>query len=343
MNEWVTSLSEALNAAEPLLASALRLDPQFNDHELDGMEFEVLLGRFFTFQRGLSDFASWGHFGTAQKPKGVSGHFSDWIKTARARCRMVEDVLWQNLTENFGYHQINVEAARSAYAEVASWFQVIAGTQGNLPFHIVTTNFDRSAEIALGRLGYEVEDGFVGGAHELPKLEVHGLASRLLTPPGLKAAATVAFRPQRTVGVLHLHGAVGWYEREGQLVRYPAEQDFNRTLGLPALLPPDDNKAVSAFKEWSSAIWNEFQELLAAASHVIVIGHSLNDSYLRDALVDCSAKVLVGLYPGSSGRILAKDQKRIEAELPKAETIALRFGPQPQVDAKQLRGFLGLS
>ncbi len=100
-----------------------------------------------------------------------------------------------------------------------------------------------------------------------------------------------------TVPHLHLHGGVGWYReyQRGSILGPPQsprifipylDDDRYRATYPPAILYPDPKKDPHDIELGMDRLWNKFAEALETATHVLVVGHSLHDKPLLDALAE---------------------------------------------------------
>jgi hypothetical protein len=119
--------------------------------------------------------------------------------------------------------------------------------------------------------------------------------------------------------VLHLHGAVGWYQRaDGSIAQQPPDQGYNPTLGTPVFLPPDPAKDPSNDAA-VSAIWSQFEEALRGATHLLVVGHSLRDEPL--------VRAVGSLAPQARKGVFAPDAEVVAMRLDESVAIPGRFAP----------------
>jgi len=183
---------------------------------------------------------------------------------------------------------------------------------------VATTNYDRSAESALASLGLTVDAGFRQVPHRTPEFEAGGLVGER----------------QGTTPVIHLHGAVGWYERNGSVGEHPADQPFNSSLGAPVVLYPDPDKDPTS-DATVSELWAELEAALVVVDAVLVIGHSLHDPPLVRALrrIARSKPVVISFCDG--------DPETVERLIPASRPVELEFGPQMVID-KPLQKLLEL-
>jgi hypothetical protein len=144
--------------------------------------------------------------------------------------------------------------------------------------------------------------------------------------------------------VLHLHGRVGWYTTpEGQPVAVDPNASYNPSLGTPALLLPDPNKVYDDLV--TQTIWHHFAVALGQATHVLVLGHSLNDTQILRALGRVTDHQLaIALYAPEGAGIWqwAEDEAALLQKIGRTpHIIPMDFGPQPCVDPVRLQHFLG--
>jgi len=135
------------------------------------------------------------------------------------------------------------------------------------------------------------------------------------------------------VPVLHLHGAVGWYEQDGQVYDRSGDLPFNPTLGAPVVLYPDPDKDPTSDAAVDK-LWREFREALDRASHVLVIGHSLNDPALVRALNALPSDTSVGVTV-----LEGTDDEWVRAKVPNALEIPARLGPELSISGAAVAAF----
>jgi SIR2-like domain len=294
MKDWSSALSEALDAHESGLARACHLAP-----DLDGPKFEENLGLLLQWDkvRGLEERFE-------QMSGDTIGSITGGVRGARKhqarRMTDVRRIINESLYQQFGHERLDDERAIAAYR------QLMAGL-GDPELVVATTNYDRAVETALHRLGRRVETGF-----------------RSVSPdrtPVLDPAGLVEDRGDGTP-VIHLHGAVGWYEIDGIVKKHPANERFNPSLGTPVVLYPDPDKN-PLIEPSVMQLWAEFRVALQKADRVLVIGHSLHDPALVNVLAEIAEeKFVVATYVNDEGKAA------IEAKLPGALSVQLEFGPK---------------
>lgn len=236
------------------------------------------------------------------------------VKYTGDRLTAVVQALNETLYKEFGQHRIDSNRAFDAFNGLLRLVQ-----QHNVDVMAATTNYDRSLDSAFRKIGMRVETGFESGGDTRPRMNAQGLVAR----------ARIASRGT-CVPVLHLHGAVGWYESNGGVYDYFGDGPFNSSLGTPVVLYPDPAKDPTR-DAIVSQLWSELQEALDWATHILVLGHSLHDPPLVDAISAASTKTRTAVsYIDEEGR------KTIGQRLPSAVPIKLEFGPDLDVAAEQL-------
>lgn len=298
MPDWADALCEALDEQETNLASACHLKPG-----MAGPEFEENLGLLLRWEqvRHLEK-----RFQDLGGPN--AGSHVDRVVHARTnmdgRMKVVMQTVNTTLYEQFGQRRVNDDRARTAYGGLMRELD-------DPGLILATTNYDRAGETALETLGYEVDSGFRISPNRTPTLE----PTELIEGRGSKTP------------VIHLHGAVGWYERDdGSVGDYHADLPYNPSLGTPVVLYPDPAKDPTN-DATVSRLWTEFNTALEVADSILVIGHSLHDPALVRKLRDISESkpIAISYFEGD-------DPGRIVGEVPGAVPVEMNFGPEIEVD-----------
>ena len=294
MSDWSTALSEALDQHEEGLAAACHLNPN-----MQGPEFEENLGLLLRWEqvRELEErFQLLGGPQAHNVPNGVR----EARKRQTKRLEAIKDILHSTLYDQFGLEQVDDQRAKAAYEKLLDRL-------GDPELIVATTNYDRVVERALWLMNRKPNAGFEEQPPGSPKLNPTGMIER---------------RADQTP-VIHLHGAVGWYEDEnGVVTDYFADKSFNSTLGAPVVLYPDPDKD-PINEALVSGLWAEFRDALAWAERILVLGHSLNDPALVKALGPITTKT-----PTVVGWHTSGDKETCEAKLPFAHPVKLDFGPK---------------
>ena len=294
MGDWAETLCNALDERERGLAAACGLAP-----DLDGPVFEQAIGELLEWERVRRLEEKFEGLGRDD----INGQTRSGVLKAREfmgdRLKAFKAALNDTLYTQFSQVAVDDQKAVDAYGHL-----LIA--LGEPSIALATTNYDRSAESALIKIKRgKVRNGFVG---EPPR--------RKLFRPGHLVQGTHDDTP-----VLHLHGAVGWYERGGEVILEDAEERFDPNRGSPVVLYPDPQKEPIA-NEIVAELWREFDLAIKSAPNVLVLGHSLHDRMLVERLQ--------GLGPAQKLAVSAfspDDQKRITELLPDALIFKLDFKP----------------
>jgi len=314
MGGWATALTAELDRSVPLLAHEIGLR-----RDMPPEEFEAALGRFLAWSLALpvvERLKGAGVEAIGRPDESIDRFFA----TAGARARQATGAIHRVLFDLFGRQRINGFAASEAYGKL---FEAIGRIHRSATVAFATTNYDVSVELALPELGLEVETG--------------ELVRPVSTDRVLRLDKILDAVGPGTTPLFYLHGRVGWYANEQRgLVAMPADLGYQEHLGAPAILLPDPNKDYSLFS-FTEEIWRQFREALAAAHHVLVLGHSLNDSALVKELRQIEqAKLGVTTYP-KQDRANPDEVERIRDLLPHCHLIPMDFGPEPQFDSQALR------
>jgi hypothetical protein len=307
MPGWAERLCDALDEAEPQLADAARLH-----RNMSGPNFETALGDLIRVRGMLPLLEKLQGLGGPKPGSVLEPATASLAKTAE-RLGVIFRVVNETLYDLFGMNQIDDEAATAAYGELLiDWF----GSPQDVVF--ATTNYDLSVETALSAIdGYTPNSGFRQRPGRAPILHPDGLVQWPLATAG-------------RVPVLHLHGAVGWYGKGDQVLEQHGDQPFNASLGTPAVIYPDPNKEPRSSPV--AGLWAEFEKAVTNATHILVIGHSLNDRLLVDALHQAHERVAILIYSAQRSDVEMEAEEAAVAKLLGAATL-LRggFGPQPSL------------
>jgi hypothetical protein len=324
MRDWAKVLHEHLEAKLHGLPEGIGLQLG-----MDAPDFEAALGDFLAFQNALPLFERFKGFG-GPDPVSTYSEVQRYLDESRSRAEVTTTTIAATMYHLFGSRSIDRKKAAAAVGWLLQHFNVGPG-------HIVfaTTNYDPSLE--LGILGNDLRPmfGFTRPSElELPYLAPSGMIDWENGHGG-------------AVPVIHLHGGVGWYYEEegGRIVFHTSDQDYTPVHGTPAYLPPDPRKDPAA-SGYVGALWQEFDQALAGASGIVVIGHSLNDPPLLSKIHEASYRIPVVITHYSDepehepepnveslhGGIWANDAVHVGF-------VTAAFGPEPRF-SPALRGVL---
>jgi hypothetical protein len=316
MSDWADHLVGKLGGRIGYLeATGLR-------KSMSGEEFESRLGKFLQDAEAFSRIrdllgpsVKFQDFGAGTQVMQGTGVMEQWHQRAVHHFDQITELIRESLYELFADAAVDLDAAAKAYQGL---FQSLGLGAPDSSLVYATTNYDTIGEHAIRRSGGLPDWG------QPPSLEHEGEAR--LVVGGLLAGLP------RYVPVLHLHGRVGWYRRDGRV--YAANVvKHQEEFGIPVVMLPDPEKVYDQ-DDIIIALWREFSTALARAKRVFVLGHSLNDRYLLQALIqnvrplDRIAVSVLGddqnppqPHP-SAGAVMAK----IQQSLGNAAVIPMRFG-----------------
>jgi hypothetical protein len=310
MDGWSDIVVDELNAAEGQLASAIGLQKGMSSEA-----FEEIVGAVFAWQSHLPEVERFIGVGGPQ-PGTQNDEMQRWLRDSKRRGNAFAEVLQRTLYATFRAGSVDESRAQRAYQQLLGVTLPGGAPSDTQRVVFATTNYDPSIEMALGGLGFTVATGRSESGYRTPALEPEGMVTRA---------------GDGVIPVIHLHGAVGWYRRDGRILVHGAEMPYNPTLGQPALLMPDPDKDPSK-DSGVEQLWIEFRQALKTATHVLVAGHSLHDVKLvtevRNAL-DRGARVGVTYFASSDG---AEDQSFIGDALEGAIPIRAKLGPNLFMD-----------
>lgn len=317
MDTWSNLLCEALDRRESNLAAAIGLKPG-----LSGPDFERALGDFLRWQDMRHLEAKFAGLG-GPHPGSSFGEQQRARENQDGRVEAVTRVLRASLFDNFGAHRVDSKRAASAYGGL------LDKVARDISLVCATTNYDLSLGMALRDLGHTPHVGFAEDPFGTPRLYADGLVDWETN------------HSERTA-VLHLHGAVGWYESNGEVLWRGGDQPYNDTLGVPVILYPDPDKDPTRDSIVQS-LWREFRKALDDATHVLVIGHSLNDPALNEQLKRNVSSVRLGwcLHDPDEHGSSEAERQALTKTFPSAIPIDCQFGPEPLFEVERLSEWIG--
>jgi hypothetical protein len=309
MTDWATQLIDDLKDLDPAYPSMVGLE-----RKTDGEQFEGRLGEYLRSARLLlrEYFPIWrGPIDTAH------------LTREERQCRQfldINDVIYDSIYRLFGTERTDSERAARALKQLLT---LILGGVPPRGWVYATTNFDTLAEDAVNRLGAEAKNGE----------EYAQRGFRRVSADRMVQAA-----PSRGVPVLHLHGRVGWIRRsedeEEEVVSLPLDRHLI-AAGTPLVVLPDLKKTY--YEPLIAAFWLRFEEYLARAQRVFVLGHSLRDRALvnllraevrpgtRLAITYCVDVVTPDETRGAPAATAFDEKARLAAEFPEAVLVPMMF------------------
>ena len=313
MSDWARDLVESMSALSTNLPYAMGLNA-----DLSGEAFETVLGDFLSWSASLESAKKLRFIGSSTLGQQEAA-IEEWFLRSETVSNEILRAIHGSLHRLFGQSRINAVAAATAYGGL---FKRL-GIEDRDLLAFATTNYDVAAELALETLGkrpYWGEDTVLG-------------TDSVVRPTFPNAQIGKCF-------VFHLHGRVGWYRTaEGHVIGLPPDKAFDESAGVPALLLPDPNKDYAG-DVFTSELWRGFRTALSNSSRVLVLGHSLHDQHLVEALRALSpGTVAVSILP-SDGQNMRMEAMRISTLLPGCHVLPMSFGPSSRVDNEAVEAFL---
>jgi hypothetical protein len=247
-------------------------------------------------------------------PLMAADQWTAWHRGAAFQLEQITAVIHESLYELFAAPPIDPYVPAEAYRTLLGWF----GLGMSSSWVYATTNYDTIAEIAIDGAGGLPDAGDVLGSMSTAERPIR--VDRLLD--GMP----------RYVPVLHLHGRVGWLRRPREGAYSVDLKTYDSRYGVPIVMLPDLEKDY-ATDPLINTLWQQFEEALARAKRVLVLGHSLHDTALVQALhehVHPPERLMITVLPVSPNGDEPSDPAeadRIQKELPGAMLVPLRFGP----------------
>ena len=318
MAEWSNKLVKKIDGGGPVDLNLIRLR-----QGLSGEEFEQTLGDFLRRVDAFREIEPL--IGPSARLSDVpaavrsEGTLAKWHSTTLTGLTEITKRIHESLFEEFAHEVTSPDAAAQAYGALLQNL----GIDDRSILVYATTNYDMLGELALKYLGRRPDDGqlveLTGSASD-PPLDVDNLLDGL----------------PRYTPILHLHGRVGWYRRPGGVVYATNTSCHQDGFGTPIVMLPDPNKVYDG-DDIINTLWHTFLAALERAKRVFVLGHSLNDTALVEALqqrVEPLSRIGVGLladdnggFDPSAGPLLEK----VREVLPQAGIIPVRFEEAPVI------------
>jgi hypothetical protein len=311
MSQWASHLCDRLAGH----AEVLGLRPG-----MEAYEFEAQIGSFLRFARALDHLGPYLSLGVTDRLRPIDQH-EQWLRQAQGASTQIQRAIFDTLHELFRSDAINDVAAYRAYG---SLLRLLGNPKR---FSVATTNYDPSVEIGLDEIGARPYSGLDNSYRRGQPKVVH--------------LEDIASNDYDRTPVLYLHGRVGWYTDEsGRLIAADPDHPFNPDSGVPALLLPDPEKV---YDETNVVrLWTAFEQLLQQAERVLVLGHSLNDTRLVEALQGVPTEHLaITIFKPEEGYDFTPDSDALLERLRrKPHLIPMSFGPTIRYAPDRLGAFV---
>jgi hypothetical protein len=319
MADWSDSLVEKIGQRSWAYLEATKLEKG-----LGGSEFERRLGEFLQVAQALPKIKE--VLDPSLEFQAITGSLvrdtlREWHRITVSHVGQIIELIRQSLYESFSHERMDLDAAARAYSMLLQQL----GVSNVQSLVYATTNYDWVGEYAIERLGGRPDWG----------------ERRLMLRQGeaqLEVEGILGGMP-RYVPVLHLHGRMGWYRRD-DLIFGNNTTAHSEGYGVPIVMLPDPDKVYSTDPVIFS-LWNQFEEALRRAKRVFVLGHSLNDRPLVEALQRnvipierVAVTVLAGDNTPQKLHASATDTAEVLArDLPAVSMVPIRFS-QNQVTVR---------
>lgn len=141
---------------------------------------------------------------------------------------------------------------------------------------IITTNYDRLAELACEEAGLGVDTMFSG--HFAARLEPQESYWSFCRDVKL-VGKHVRYKFAQKASVFKPHGSLDWYHREGNPVRYTGALPFPRLIITPGL-----NKFRNGYDSPFDKHREKGNDAIDRASRLLILGYGFNDDHLETHL-----------------------------------------------------------
>lgn len=293
MREFCSSLVGELGG-DGGIATAFGLSSQMN-----GVDFERRLGQILRFRANVQmnkEFLQLGKTDSAQDSSPTI--VKRWSDRAASHLSDFVHSLNKVLFAEFGPDAFDLAAVRTTYSRFLN--DIRSAAPGGVQFAFATTNYDLACEAGLEAAGEKPDDG--------------GRRESIVNSPMLAPEQIMVWNGDRTP-VLHLHGAVGWY-LSGDQVRIDPPQIPYRNDATPAILYPDPEKNPLDGKGWGvHRLWRVLDAALRDATHVVIVGHSLHDVPVLDAIATSMRRSESRLQLGWSHRPGSPNQEWMGSQI----------------------------
>jgi len=146
---------------------------------------------------------------------------------------------------------------------------------GGIP--IITTNYDRLAELACEEAGLGVDTMFCG--HFAARLDPQESFWSFCRNVKLVAGKNVRYKFAPKANIFKPHGSLDWYHREGDPVRYAGALPLPRLIITPGL-----NKFRNGYESPFDKHREKANDAIDKARRFLIIGYGFNDDHLETHL-----------------------------------------------------------
>lgn len=178
-------------------------------------------------------------------------------------------VIWEKIQASDKHHLIDAIGAQPTPLEIA--LGKILQTAARKAC-IVTTNYDRLAEVAIDKVGATCVDGFYG--HILREFSSSFSFTR----------ATTARRREMVVNLWKVHGSIDWFRcSDGTVLSVPSCDEVP-TGCEPLIVPPSKSKYAETSQDPYRGIISQADAAFGAAGSYLCVGYGFGDEHIHPYL-----------------------------------------------------------
>lgn len=178
-------------------------------------------------------------------------------------------VIWEEIQASDRRHLADAIGAQPTPLEIA--LGKILGTAARRAC-IVTTNYDRLAEIAIDKIGATCVDGFYG--HVLREFNLDSSSTR----------ATTARRREMVVDLWKVHGSIDWFRcSDGAVLSIPSCDEVPAGCE-PLIVPPSKSKYAETSQDPYRGIISQADAAFGAAGSYLCVGYGFGDEHIHPYL-----------------------------------------------------------
>lgn len=178
-------------------------------------------------------------------------------------------VIWEKIQASDKCYLADAIAAHPSPLETA--LRKILGTAARRAC-IVTTNYDRLAEVAIDKVGASCLDGFYG--HIIREFNLNPSSSRVISTR----------RREMAVDLWKVHGSIDWFKSPDGTVFSVPSCDVVPAGCEPLIVPPSKNKYTETSQDPYRGIISKADAAFGAADSYLCIGYGFGDEHIHPYL-----------------------------------------------------------
>lgn len=178
-------------------------------------------------------------------------------------------IIWEKIQASDKRHLLTAIGAQPTPLEIA--LGKILGTAARKAC-IVTTNYDRLAEVAIDKIGATCVDGFYG--HILREFNLDFSSARVITTK----------RREMVVDLWKVHGSIDWFRcPDGTMVSAPSCDEV--PVGCePLIVPPSKSKYAETSQDPYRGIISQADAAFETARSYLCVGYGFGDEHIHPYL-----------------------------------------------------------